>query len=514
MTRLLGLLAVLAVAGAAGGQPPPDPDVQPAQFTEPVPVPNPVPVGGIGPRGLPAMPPTPVVQVMVLAPRDAHGEKPIEYTIRVVNQTGARANGVRVRVPWPDGADQITKAEPNIPGTKGKELVWSLGTLDGNSTTTITFSVKPVAGAAELSVRAYVQFEHGQQVVTKLSAPKLMLKADAPKQGSADTPVPVRLTVSNTGRVPAVDTKLTVTISPGFEFAKEDGGEATKEPNQRVWEVGTLPPGGNRTLNLRVRPKDGRELTLLAGVNSSNAAADKAEAKVKVLESGLKLTLDGDPKTVNGMASYTAVVRNTGGLPLTNVRISGSIPDDCRPAGKTSGSRITPTAIEWVIPRLAPDEAYEVRWRLESTGSGRRTVRAVATAGAIEDKGSVETVFVGSPQLSWTQKFDQGSIRVDQRAMLTVTVSNRGTAAATGRVTIDLPESVSFEAGTPKDAKRDGRRVSFPAEAVGPGETREYTLSFKGESAGPAYFEMQLDGDGLDGKPLTARKAVEVTGRR
>lgn len=489
----LGLVAaagVLLAAGAAAGQPPDG-------------------------RPLPAMPPTPVVQIMVLVPQDAAPGQDVPYTVKVQNTSGGKAHRVQVRMPWPDGAEAVGLAEP-APAAgkatpKGQDLVWRFDALEPNESRTITVAFKPAANAGELTARAYVQFEHGQKVVTRLSAPKLKLKTELPKQAAADGPIPVRVQVSNDGRVAADGVKLTVNVSQGFEYDKDAPGEKGATPQQRVFDLGVVRPGEVRPVAFRLAAKDKGRLLVTTAVNAKNGAAEKDEAKAEVLDAKLRVELKGDPKaTGDEPAVFEAVVRNEGSMPLTNVRLTGTVPDDCTVTRRTKDGQVSRDQVVWVIPKLPPGDSYAVRWGLRSSASGRRTVRAAAAARGLEDVASAETVFQGAAALNWETTFATPTVRMDATGQLTVRVNNTGSeAAANVRVTVDLPKEVSLVQATPGN-KKVGEQVVFEPKTIPAGRSEVFTLTFRAEQVGKAYFGMRLAADALGDKPLGTDKYIEV----
>lgn len=497
--------------------PPDDPAVEPAQYTRPAGPGTPAALPPAAP-GLPPLPPTPAVRLVVLVPQDAPPKANLTYTIRVTNTTTADAHKVTVRMPVPEGA-QFVKAEPGPDANNGRagqpptEYQWRFKTLGANASQSVQVTVRPGDGARELSARAYVSFEHGQQVVTRIAAPKLKVRTEVPKQAVVGNTVPVRVVVTNEGRVPVENVKLTGQISDGFDFDRDAGGEKTKNPRQRVWEIGTLPPGGARQVAYQVAAKDVRDLVITSVVDGSHEAQVNDEAKVSIKEPKLKVQLKGDGKADAGEpAGYELVVSNTGTLPLTNVRVTAQVPDGCQVRKMTNGGREVRDQITWIIPRLPPDDKpYSVRWSLTSTDSGRKTVRAAAAAAeGVEHAQQVETVFQGAAALHWETTFDQPTVTVDRSGMLTIVVKNTGSEVARNvRVAVAAPKEVSLIKVSPAHSVKVGKLV-FEARDLPPGKVAEYSIQFRGEQPGPAYFEATLNADVLGSDPLRTNKSVEI----
>lgn len=478
-----------------------------------------VPVSG----ALPPLPPTPVVQLMVLVPQDAAPNTDLQYTLRVVNQTTAVAHKVMVRMPVPDDVTFV-KAEPApdtiLPGGNqpAKELRWTYKSLTANTNQSIQVTVRPNEKAREVNARAYVSFEHGQQVTTRLAPPKLRVRTDLPTEAVMDRWIPARVTITNEGRVPVQNVKLTANISKSFEFDRDTGGDpVANNPQQRVWELGTLPPGGTRQVIYRVKTSDATELLVQSAVDGSLQSQVRDEAKVAVKQGSIKVELTGDGTAKAGdSAGFEARVYNTGTLTLTNVRVTAEIPPGCKVTKMTNGGTETRDSMTWIIPRMTPGGSpYSVRWQLTATEAGRKSVRAAATATEGPDHSQmVETVFSGAPVLRWESAFDRGTLPVDRTGTLRIAVKNSGSDTARNvRVVVVLPREVSFLRSTPETPKERAEQVTFPARDLGPGEFAEYTLEFRAEQVGSAHFQATLSSDALGAEPLRSQKYVEITRR-
>lgn len=473
---------------------------------------------GLSPaQPLPAAPPSPTVQLLIVTPLDAPptGEYPV--SVRVTNATAATAYKVVVRVPLPASAE-IGPAEPKAV-TGLKELVWKFDKLAANETQTIEFKVKPKADAKDVTLKGFVSFEHGQQVVTRINPPKLKVKTDAPKTAAGGDAIPVRVLVTNDGKVAIKDAKLTANISAGFDFHRDTAGEKGKTAQQRIIDLGTLAPGQAKTVEYRVMGKGPAELLVMSVISGSHQSQVEDAATVGVKDARLKIeasTVKADG--ADDLIECKLKVWNPGTLPLTNVRVTGTVPDGCEAKRITYGAEITrdgvvsKNGITWVIPKLIPDDKpFEFRYRLRGD-PGRKTVRASAIAAqGVEDATTVEAVFVGSASLTWVSSFSQELLPRDKSAMLTVAVKNRGSDAAKDvKLVVTLSPKVELATATPEH-KVTARIITFDPRTLKAGATEKYSIQFKANEIGQAFFTMELTDGATKAKPLTASPYVEIT---
>lgn len=493
-----------------------DPSVEPAQFQQPVSFDKQQPV--TLPRPV-ADPPPPVVRVQVRVPADSAPGDDIKYVLTVTNSSAADAHRVTVRNPIPEGVEAVVKAAPQYDDTqdKNKQLTWSLGTLKGGQSKSIELVLKPRADAKEVKNLAYVRFEHGEATTTRIARPGLKVTRSAPKQSVKDEPFVVRVLVENTGKVPAEKVKLVETLTATAQVqAVTTGVKRTRpEDNQWQWELGTLLPGQRKVVEFRVSPQQAGEAAGTTVVTAEKGILEKTEGRTQVLVPGLSVRLDGPKGVVNPgeSARYEITVRNTGTMPSTNVKVTGSVPADCRPTMKTDGGQLYRDAIVWTIPKLEPGEAMTLRYGLKAATSGRRVVTASATdARKTRDSQELPTVFQGTAALVWEQVPDPAALAKGRNGTVTVRVRNTGGEEARNvRLEVELPPEVGFIQATPQVRAENGK-VQFGPEAVAAGGERVYTITYRAERPGQAWFRFRLSADALGDRPVSGEKAVEITG--
>lgn len=509
-----------------------DPEVQPAQFRQPGRTPPgsaPRPAPGSGSTGTPvarpvADPPAPVVRIQVRVPADTPPGDDIKYVITVANVSQADAHQVTVRNPIPEGVAAVSKAEPkpDEKQTTPQQVVWTFGTLKAGQSKAIELSLKPKPDAKEVKNLAYVRFEHGEVVTTRVARPAVKIAKVAPKQTVRDEPIIVRVTVENTGKVPASKVRVVENVDRTAEFeAITTGAQQTKTKtgeaeSQWEWDAGTLMPGQKKTFEYRIVPRQAGDALTTTNVSADKGVLEKAEARTKVLVPGLSMKLEGPKEHVikaGEVAKYEITVRNTGTLPSTNIRVSGNLPADCRLTMKTEGGHVYRDSIVWTIPRLEPGEAQTFRFSLRANTSGsREVVASVIDARKVRDSREVRTLFEGAAALLWEVVPDPVGLSVGRRGTFTVRVKNNGgEAAGNVRVEVELPDAVRFEQATPS-VRATGNRIVFPKETIAAKGETAYTITYEAVKSDQAWFKAIMTADALGDRPMQTEKAVEITG--
>jgi uncharacterized repeat protein (TIGR01451 family) len=482
------------------------------------------PVAGTSGRTGPDVtdPAHPVVTIRVRVPADVAPGDDIKYLITIQNTSNAAAHAVTVRNPLSADVEDVIRADPEPDAklsTPKQQLVWSFGTLKGGASKTIELVLRHKDNVKELKNLAYVKFEHGEVVTTKIDKPTIKVTKTAPKQTVRDEPYTVRVLLENTGRVPAEDVRVLENLPASAELeAITAGAKRLVQPDgqQWQWEIAKLQPGERKVIEYKVTPHEARDVFTLTSVSGQRVVADKpAEARTQVLVPGLEVKLTGPTGVVTAgeSAKYEIVVRNTGTLPSTNIKVTGTLPSDCKPTMKTDGGQVFRDSIVWSLPRLEPGDAHSFRFAMKANTTGRRVVVASASdARGVKAGQELATVFAGTAALNWETNFNPLTVRVGQQGTFTVKVKNHGGEVARNvRVQIDVPDAVSVVQMTPK-TRIENNSVSFGTESIpGYGEA-VYTLTFEGKKADQAYFVIRMAADCLGDRPMQTEKMVNIIG--
>ncbi len=514
-----------------------DPEVVPAQFQR-----NALPVGIAQPLApsLPLSsssgnvtaesiiaavvdPATPLVRIHLRVPPHVAPGKDIPYKLFVDNPTGGAAHKVVVRVPMPKG---VTLGECSPTPRQGADgnLVWEIGTLEPGDRRTLDIALKPNAQIAEVAVKAYVTFEHGQVVVTKIDRPKVEVVKRAPKQAIGTEAIPVAVEVTNTGKVPVHNLELVEDVSAGFEFAPDGSAEEGATRQQRIWKLGTLRAGERRRVDYRLTTKGAGELMAQSAVRSPDMPDALLEkASTKVLMPAIDLKLLGPAKVAPAEpADYTAVVTNSGTVPLPEVLLTILLPEDVSVSKMTNGGQRTADRITWRGPfdrnkgPLQPGEKLEVRFRLKATQGGQRVITAeVESSRNLTQSRDVTTQFEGTALLRWRAELDPPTVAAGQEGTLTVQVQNNGTDDARGtRLSLEIPQGIRIVQATPLQYQASAGMLNFNQVTIPAGGSRVYTMKYQPTAAGTNWFKLQLAADVLGNQPMTKEQELQVTNGR
>jgi uncharacterized repeat protein (TIGR01451 family) len=533
-----------------------DPAVIPARGIVPAgAVPSSPPAANLSGNQAVVDPPAPLVRIQVRVPAASPPGKELVYHIHVRNTSSAPAYNVVVRNFVPETAEFVTAdpapekpagagsapppapplltptgqnpaaaPPPPAPSPSAAVLIWKLGTLAAGESRTIRLTLRPKPDAKEVRNLAYVSYEHGQAVTTRLRPPVLQLTKAAPQQAVRDEPLLVRIRLRNAGSVAVENIRLVenVPVSAEVEPITAGGKRVTAPPSsppaqQWVWEIPRLLPGQSQIIEYRLTPRESRDVLTLTHVSAAGGIQEKAEAHTAVLVPGLSVQVTGPPGNApvppGASAKVEILVRNTGTLPALQVRVRGSIPPDCKPTRKTEGGQWLSDALVWIIPRLEPGEARTFRYELKAATTGRRLLTVTATdARGQQARQELAILFQGTPALSWETIPQPLSLSVGQQGTLTIRVRNGGGEAARNvRLEVELPDAVTFRDSQPA-VSPTAAKLLFPPQTLPPSGEAVFSITYQARQPAQAWFRLRLSADHLGEHPMLTEKVVEILG--
>ncbi len=442
------------------------------------------------------VPPVPLVRLQVHAPSRVESDKEIEYRITVENVSAAAAHHVLVRDRLPRGVEETIRTEPRTTEKKvtkdgDTDLLWELGTLKPGEQKVIVLAIKP-KGNEDIQNRAYVQFEHGQKVTTRIAKPSVSAKSTAQPKAMRYEAVTFRIDVANTGAAPLRNVVVNDELPAGLQFVS---GKPEPNPEKPLtWKLGDVPPHQTRRIEYQAIAKETGTFRNKAKVTAAGGASVTDSAAVTVGEPKLKINISGPQRRlVNRPIPYHISVGNLGSIPLTNVQVSDELP----PGGvefvsADGGGRREGGFVRWSLGTLSPGEVRALHLVLRAPQSGycwnQVTVRADHD---LSDKARSERMHVeaavGAPVIEIDKSTDQ--LLVGQKATYAIRLYNPGKSNVSNpRVVVVVPEGMSITADRgASTGQRQGQKILFdPLTMLGGGEEKVYAIEVVAQKAGEA----------------------------
>lgn len=291
--------------------------------------------------------------------------------------------------------------------------------------------------------------------------PSVRLEWLGPASVKAGSPAEYSVVARNTAKIPLHLVTVQVRVPAGARVAgTEPKAEGTA--SALLWELGTLSPGQQKTIKLRLVPPKG-EMLCQAWVTFTGASALRVQAREPRLDVALRApatAVVGDP------VGLVLAVSNPGDHPTDGVKVTVRLGAGLEPVGGAKdvidiGTVGAGETREVKVPCVAKAAGPQ---RCEATAEGEAGLKAAAAATVAVTQAKLNLEVTG-PKLRY----------LDRKAVYLVKLTNPGDAPA-GQATVShvVPSGFKFvaaDAGGKYDPA--SRTVRWAVGDVGPGESKE-----------------------------------------
>jgi uncharacterized repeat protein (TIGR01451 family) len=366
-------------------------------------------------------------------------------------------------------------------------------------------------GMDALEATARVQFEHGQKVSTLLHRPQIAIRKITNRHALENEPIACKLIVENTGAVDVSNIQID-------EIAEEQGGLSFDEKGRfhKQWKIASLRPKQSQELTYTMTGlKAGTFSTKIEGRGERGVRADQNwQITVGPSPVGVKIT---GPKQVylNYPARYDIEVTYSAAAPLDNVVVAVGLQKGMKVVRATPGAKSFENRLQWAIPKLSVRETKFSVWAQAAT-TGTVPIFAEVLWHGPKQHAETSTEFLGAANLHLDIRESADPIRIGDKVRYTLTVTNRGTAAATDVKLVACFPTQQFAVdesgtdGTPSKAL-PGTQVIGPL-SVPPKGTVTKTVTLKATGAGKAVFHVEMESaEHLPGGNVTREEPTTIT---
>ncbi len=445
----------------------------------------------------------PKIDITKDAPATALVGEEFNYTIVVSNPSQVTATNVTVSDNLPDGISYVSSSPQSNSG--GPALSWSLGSLAGGASTTISVTVSGTrTGTFDncAEVRADQGLSDRDCAQTRISAPALVLEKDCPPEVMLCESIPYVIRVRNTGDGTATNIRIVDELAPGL--VAENGNSSL------VFEVPTLGPGEAREGRITVRAERTGTFVNRARATGDGGLTAEADCTTVVKQATLQLSKTGPSvRYIGRPATYELTVTNSGDAAARDTVLTDEIPSGVSFVSASDGGNRSGGNVVWNLGTLQPGESRTVT--VDVTANSAGSVRNRATARAVCADGEAEHVMEikGIPAILLEVIDLQDPIEVGGNVTYEITVTNQGSAVGNNiRVSAVIPsqqEYVSSDGIT--QATAEGTKVNFaPLPSLAPGAKATFRLTARCVSEGDSRIRVSMVSDETE-----AQGAIEET---
>lgn len=326
-------------------------------------------------------------------------------------------------------------------------------------------------------------------------APSLQLTKRAPEEVRIGRPATFTMTIKNVGTALARQVQVVDVVPNGTQFVAAQPPIQPDSNGELIWDLGDLPPGNERIIQLQLLPEAEGEIGSVASVTFA------AVAGVRTLATQPKLVLSHNvvEQVLLSKNFYVQLkLTNEGSGAADNVSLEADLPANLK---CSAGSQIVAN-----IKTLKPGESKTIDLPLQAIDPGEAQIQLRVLAEDEEFSNQSVSLMVTAPQLQVaingpTKRF------IERQARYSMKVENIGNASATNLdLIVQLPKGFRFN-GTGQKGQYDAARhaVLWSLEELPAGIAAEVELDVIPVEMGnqPLLFQATAD--------LNAQSKTEAT---
>ncbi len=426
------------------------------------------------------------------APATATVNEQFAYNIEVSSLSASPAPDMVLTDNLPDGIEYIS-SQPQA-DVSGRTLTWRLGTLAGNSKTSVSIQVK---GTRTGKYTNCAQVSGGQGLRceacadTVVNAPALQLEKQCPERVLICEEIPYTIIVRNTGDAPAQNVVVNDDLPAGLQTQQGRNSVTAK--------IGTLEPGQAKQVKFTAKASKGGEYTNRATATADGGLSAEASCKTVVGQPALAITKNGPATRFIGRpVQYDISVKNAGDIDAVNTVVTDTLPQGAQFVEATAGGQYADGRVTWNVGTLAPGASKDMSVTVKFATAGDVKDVVTATATCTEANAEASTKIEGIPAILLEVIDIEDPVEVGGNTTYVIVVTNQGSANDNNIViTAILPDEQDLvDAKGPVDSKVDGKTITFePYATLAPKAKIEYRVSIKALKAGDVRFKVSLKSD-------------------
>lgn len=288
----------------------------------------------------------------------------------------------------------------------------------------------------------------------------------------------IPITISNPSDLVVKNAVVTDTLPPEFEYISSDP-PARFRNGKVTWDLGSLHPGVETHLTLKVRATQRGLFGSSAELHADMGVQDSDYAETRVVESNLTIEFETTASaTPCDPVDFKITVRNKGETVIKNVKVFDEIPDGLMVYGGD-------TTHVYNVGTLKPGEAKLVSFQADPQRGGIFISKAIATGDGGQRVELNSTTVIEQPRLMIT-KFGPEKHIVGKVATFDITVTNTGNNLVQNASVMDeIPVGMSFVSATHGGTLTNGK-VFWRFNSLAPGESVTVSHTLQPNTAGLA----------------------------
>ncbi len=418
----------------------------------------------------------PNLTITKFGPTEATVGSPLTYTGTLTNTSDSTAYNVVLVDYLPSGVSFLSSSHTAVYDPVQNTVTWYLGNVPPGASIPgwVTVYISPsvpdntvLHDLFSLTWEDYLGNDYGPVTATwdtvAHTLPALTLEKTGPSTAIVGEPFSYTLKLRNLGGTAATNVVLEDALPSGVEYLSSNpSGSYNPGTHAVTWSLGTIAPGGTRTVTVTVRATGAGMLTNTSSVtwrdngNSYGPVTASWDTEVYT-QPQLTITKSGPAEaTVDSTITYTGTLCNVGGSIATNVVLVDYLPPGATFVSSSHTAIYDPetNTVTWYLPDLPPGGCIPgwLAVYLDPSIPNNTVLTdrfSVTWAGGGPVEATCETTVHTYPLLK-VDKAGPGQAHPGELLTYTIRVQNLGgTAAQNVTVTDLLPIGLSYVSSNP-----------------------------------------------------------------
>ena len=434
------------------------------------------------------------------APSEVLAGQPYEYSYKVCNLSDATLENVMVN-------DRVgsnftaTDSEPKATSSAGGNASWNLGTLAPKECKTIVVKGSS-AEEGTVTTCGYATYNPVACQDIHVVKANIELTKSEPADELICDPIPVTLTVKNTGTSKLTGVKIEDTLPAGM---------TSDSKSALSFDAGTLAPGESKEFKYNAAASATGKLMNTAKATSDQGVSAEASASTMVHQPVLAITCKSQDQQFMGRkfdVCYT--VSNTGDAPAAGTKLEVSIPAGLKVVSTTGNATVSGGKIVWDLGAVDAANPQNVCVTLSGEAGGSYDFAGTAKgACAAAVSTSCTTKIVGIPAILLEKADDPDPVAIGDTTTYTVKVTNQGTADDHNiQIVVEIAPELAPVSSS--EGSISGNTVTMPlVPTLAPKQAVTYKIVAKGVNVGDGHTLFKLTSDVLKSS-ISAEESTHV----
>lgn len=446
---------------------------------------------------------TSVLLVERMFPSEIYAGQAFDYELKVTNLTDLSLREV-VLSDYCASNFKMLSSSPDATTSNPPHYTWRLGDMDPKASKTVKIKGQ-ATGAGTITSCATVTYNSLLCATANVVDPALKLALSAPPEVTQCDPIPIKVTVTNSGTGTVRNAKVTGSLPAGLKTAQGQ--------NTFAFDAGAIGAGQSRDFTINAMAEKTGSFATKATASASPSLSAEAPAVTTVVKKPvLTLAMEGLPKRYFGApVCFNLSVKNTGDTAANATMVEVPIPAGAQFASATEGGRASATSVVWNFGSLAPNasKSFSVCFNPSGIGSVAASATAKATcADAVAARSATDVEGIPAVLLEVIDVNDP--VLVGETTTYLISVTNQGTKTDTNvKIVCSIPAEAAYvsSSGATTGSLNGGTLTFAPLPSLAPKAKAEWRIVVKAGKEGDVRFGVEMDTDFLT-KNVTETEAT------